>query len=363
MLNELDLHVTNRCTASCKYCCFSSNRNDLPELSFNEIKLLMRDAVNLGCRHVHLTGGEPLLRDDIEEILSAALGLGLEIRLQTNGLLLDGSCAERLRNLGLHSIMISLDSDRPYEHDAMRGLGTWSSAVEAILAARDAGLTVRVNSVITTVNWHRIHQTARFVRQLGIKTFSAFYFSPIGCGSDMRDVWIAPMEYWAYWRELTNNLQHDPDLDDMDIVIEKGYASWQEAMKIDVSDFSGCGGGCLHTYGKRDYLIVRCDGNVYPCIMGIDGAPLGNIRCQPLGEIYYSSPQWDSLKPTKDPYCTDCKYYALCNEGCRYYPNTISSHDGRCIYGVLIPLCPIMKYNTKTDCFGGSSDDVMLGRE
>ena len=361
MLNELDLHVTNRCTTSCRYCCFSSNRKELPELSTDEIIKIIQDAVSLGCTHVHFTGGEPLLRNDIERLISFANSLGLEIRLQTNGMLLNHSKAESLKAAGLSSIMISLDADRPDEHDSMRGTGTWAMALEAICVARDAGLSVRVNSVITKVNWQRIHQTALFIRKMGIVTYSAFYFSPIGCGSGVQDVWIEPEAYLDYWQKLTHELRQDPSLTEMDIVIEKGYASWKEARNIDIRNFTGCGGGCQHTFFKRDYLIIRCDGNVYPCIMGIDGESLGNIHKQSLSEIYHSSSNWGSLKPFNDPFCRDCEYYALCGEGCRYYPQDCSGHDVRCIRGKIVPLCPIMKYNTKNNSLGGSSDDVLLG--
>lgn len=361
MLSELDLHVTNRCTTSCQYCCFSSNRKKMDEMSTCELMQLMRDAVALGCNHVHFTGGEPLLRDDIEKLITFAGNLGLEMRLQTNGMLLNQRRAEKLMAAGLSSIMISLDADRPEEHDAMRGAGTWALAVKAILAAQDAGMAVRVNSVMTKVNWKRIHQTARFVHNMGITTYSAFYFSPIGSGVDVREVWIRPEAYMDYWRKLTQDMQQDSALAGMDIVIEKGYASWEEAQAIDISAFTGCGGGCQHTYARRDYLIVRCDGSVYPCIMGIDGEPLGNIHQQSLNEIYHNSPRWESLKPRKDPFCDGCEYYALCSEGCRYYPQEGARHDCRCARGRIVPLCPIMKYNTKNDILGGSSDDVLQG--
>lgn len=360
MLSELDIHVTNRCTAACKYCCFSSNRMALPEMNVNELKQTIDDAVALGCSHIHFTGGEPLLREDIFDLLTYAGNLGLQMRLQTNGTLLTKKRAEKLVHSGLTSIMISLDADRPKEHDAMRGEKTWSMAVDAIKIARDAGMKVRVNSVLTKQNWRRIPETIHFVHSLGIRMYSAFYFSPIGCGADAWDAWIEPETYLTYWKELKAELQSDPKLADMDLVIEKGYVSWQEAHQIDISEFTGCGGGCQHTYAKRDYLIVRCDGNVYPCIMSIDSKPLGNLHQTTLGEIYRCSSHWENLKPSIDPYCHGCTHYTLCNEGCRYYPQPLTGHDIRCIKGKLVPLCPIMKYNTRNDSFGGSSDDVIM---
>lgn len=359
MLSELDLHVTNRCTTSCAYCCFSSNRKELPELTTVELKRIIDDAKYLGCTHVHFTGGEPLIRDDIYELIGYASQSGLEMRLQTNGMLLTKDSAFKLIQSGLTSIMISLDSDRPIEHDKLRGDGTWAAAVDAIKNALEVGLSVRVNSVLTKENWSRIHKTILFVQTIGVKKYSAFYFSPIGCGALLKKVWIEPNQYLEYWKKLKAELQLDPTISEMDIVIEKGYADWGEATSIEIKEFTGCGGGCNHTYNSRDYLIVRCDGNVYPCIMSIDHEALGNVKKNSLKEIHSNSALWNKMLPPHDTFCDNCEHYELCGEGCRYYPQNQDGHDIRCVKNKIVPLCPIMKYNTRNDALGGSSEDVM----
>lgn len=362
MLSELDLHITNRCTTQCTYCCFSSNRLNLPELSTAKIKDVMDQALELGCKHIHFTGGEPLLRTDIPELISYASSLGFEIRMQTNGSLLTDVVAQKLVNAGLTSIMISLDSAIESIHDKNRGKGTWNNAIKAINVAQKYFTKVRVNSVLTEINKNSMLNTIRFVKSLGVSDFSAFYFSPIGSGKASRDIWIEPQSYIAFWNELNEAIKSNPDLTEMNIVIEKAYATWDEASSIDITGFTGCGGGCLNTYNNRDYLIVRCDGNVYPCIMAIDSSPLGNINFQTLKDIHKNSPVWDNLLPIRENMCADtCEHYGLCGGGCRYYPTPKNAAmDQRCIYNKLVPLCPIMKYNYKNDSLGGSSDDVMV---
>ena len=94
--------------------------------------------------------------------------------------------------------------------------------------------------------------------------------------------------------------------------------------------------------------------------MSIENDALGNVREKELYEIYVNSSEWRKLLPASVPECKDCIHMALCGEGCRYYPQySDSSRDSRCIMNVLVPLCPIMKYNFKNGRFGGSSDDVM----
>ena len=361
MLNELDLHITNRCTISCDYCCFNSNRLKLEELSTDELKSVMDQAKALGCRHVHFTGGEPLIRDDICQLISYADSNGFEVRLQTNGMLLDEKMAEKLICSGLKSIMISLDSVIPEIHDEIRGKGSWHAAIKAIQTASRLGLKTRVNSVLTKLNMGTVVDTALFLHNMGIRDYSAFYFSPIGAGRHINNnAWIPPKDYYAVWNDIQDRFSQYNALKDMNIIIEKGYASWSEAKNINVKGFTGCGGGCVNTYNNRDYVIVRCDGNVYPCIMAIEETPLGNVRQQSLSYIINNSNVWKMLLPSVSDKCQGCEHYELCGGGCRFYPNKSNnnSNDFRCVYHELVPLCPIMKYNSKNSLLGGSSDDV-----
>lgn len=361
MLNELDLHVTNRCTTKCNYCCFSSNRKSLPEMGTETIVEMLNEAKTLGVEHIHFTGGEPLLRDDILQIVSYANKLNLDMRMQTNGMLLSEELANKLYNSGMKSIMISLDSDTPAIHDKVRGQGTWDAAVKAIKIAKKTGMNVRVNSVLTTENYKGVFETILFVKSLGIHNYSAFYFSPIGCGAEHINYWIEPKEYLNFWCDLQHRIETEKSISDMNIIIEKGYATWEEASQIDTRNFTGCGGGCLNTYHNRDYLILRCDGNIYPCIMAIDSKPLGNIYKSSLTDIYKNSEVWNYLIPKESTQCEKCGHSLLCNGGCRYYPfENEDNHDSRCIYNEIVPLCPIMKYNSKNKNLGGSSEDVLV---
>jgi len=332
----------------------------LTELGTEEFKNLISQAIEMGCKHIHFTGGEPLMRDDIIELIHFASANHVDIRMQTNGKLLDLKKAKMLKMAGLNSVMISLDSVSPQIHDANRGKGTWDSAVSAIKTALAVFDQVRVNSVLTKMNMDTIFDTIHFVKSLGVMNYSAFYFSPIGSGRTRQDVWIPPKEYLDFWKKLQQRIGSDSSLSQMNIIIEKAYADWNEAKEIDVSGFTGCGGGCLNTYYNRDYLIVRCDGNVYPCILSIDSEPLGNIRNDSLEYIHKNSKIWDRLLPITSRRCKqECEHYALCGGGCRYYPLNNFEEDKRCIFNELVPLCPIMKYNSKNQTLGGSSEDVM----
>ncbi len=362
MLEEIDLHVTNRCTTQCNYCCYQSNRLKLNELSIEEIRKVLFEAKELGARHIHITGGEPLIRKDIFDIVAICKKMGFFVRMQTNGDLVNQYIIKELEQVGLEEIMVSLDSYQEKINDINRGNGEFLKAINAIKLLLNSKINVRVNSVITKQNCKDIYNTISYLHKLGVKNYSGFYFSPIGSGKKNKELWMNPQEYINFWDDLTHKLSNTCIINDMNIIVEKGYIKWNECMEIDVSSFSGCGGGCLNNYKKREYLIIRCDGNVYPCIMSIDGEPLGNVFNESLMEIYNRSIIWEKLKPIGSNYCAGCDNYNICVEGCRFFPRLYDDecdYDDRCVYGELIPICPIMKYNHKNGKMGGSSDEVI----
>lgn len=365
MLKELDLHVTNRCTARCSYCSYTSAQMDLPQMDLKTIADVIGQAKSLGAEHVHITGGEPLLREDLEMIVRQIRSLQMHVRIQTNGMLLTDGRIHSLKDAGVEDIMVSLDSCEKEFHERLRGKDTYAPTVSAIEKLLQSGMELRVNSVICRSNKDKIMDTIEFLYNMGVRNYSAFYFSPIGRGKELKQEWMEPEEYRRFWLNLQKKLTVSREkYADMNIVIEKGYASWQEAHYINNKNFSGCGGGCASAYHNREYLIVRSDGNVYPCIMAADHEYLGNIFENSLADIYESSENWQHLINHLCEHCADCEHRQVCHGGCRYYPEmgsrvTEHCHDQRCRKGFLVPLCPIMKYNMVTDKLGGSSEEVM----
>lgn len=87
-LPKLDLNITNRCNFRCIHCCFNSGETTLPEFSFEKIKEILKEFKTLGGERIDITGGEPLLRSDLPEIIKLGKDLNLKIELVTNGSLL-----------------------------------------------------------------------------------------------------------------------------------------------------------------------------------------------------------------------------------------------------------------------------------
>ena len=155
-VRDLRISVTDRCNFRCTYCMpksvFGRDYTFMPRrelLTFEEIERVVRTFVPLGVRKIRLTGGEPLLRRDVEVLVSMLSRIpGLDLTLTTNGALLPRK-AQALREAGLSRITVSLDS---LDDETFRAMNDVDFPVERVLegidAAAEAGLPVKVNAVV-----------------------------------------------------------------------------------------------------------------------------------------------------------------------------------------------------------------------
>src|SRR5689334_19749157 len=153
-LETLRISITDRCNFRCVYCMpkevFGRDYAFLERsalLSFEEIQRVARVFAQLGVKKIRLTGGEPLVRRNVEQLVAMLHELGLEIALTTNGALLPAK-AEALKAAGLDRVTVSLDS---VDDATFKALNDVDFPVQRVLdgidAARDAGLPVKVNAV------------------------------------------------------------------------------------------------------------------------------------------------------------------------------------------------------------------------
>ncbi|MBM3148314.1 MAG: radical SAM protein, partial [Actinobacteria bacterium] len=134
----------------------AASQGQRPPLSIDELRRVIAECLDLGVGNVTFTGGEPLLRDDLEELIA---GVGREratVQVFTNGLLPDERRAAALKEAGLHAVHVSLDSPDPRRHDALRGApGASAAARRAVAAARSAGLLVGLSTYATNRSTER----------------------------------------------------------------------------------------------------------------------------------------------------------------------------------------------------------------
>ena len=169
---KLRVSVTDRCNMRCMYCMPRGNVrwfNEQDVLDYREISRLVSILANLGIERIRLTGGEPLLRPKLENLIVSLARLeGINsISMTTNGLLF-GEKAKKLKDAGLESVNISLDTFRSARFKAITGLDRINKVIEAINAAENVGLNVKINTVVIR-GWNddEIVDFARFARDTG----------------------------------------------------------------------------------------------------------------------------------------------------------------------------------------------------
>src|SRR6185369_6688675 len=150
--SRLWLYTNFDCNLRCDYCCVRSSPSaPRRELGLERVQRIAREAKQLGVREIFVTGGEPFLLDDIDEILIACANAAPTTVL-TNGMLFTGRRVETLSALPRDRIVlqISLDSATPDLHDRHRGPGTWARTQEGIQRARGLGFRVRLAATVSS---------------------------------------------------------------------------------------------------------------------------------------------------------------------------------------------------------------------
>lgn len=161
--------LTYRCNQNCLYC--GCNRFKSREMSTEEALRLIREMAEAGTRRLGFTGGEPLLREDLEELILASSKKGITTTLNSNGSLVP----ERIGELkGLDFLVLTLDGP-PEIHDGQRGAGTYEKVMAAVRAANRAGIKVWIVCVLTRANIDHIDFVLKTAREEGFE----IYFNPV----------------------------------------------------------------------------------------------------------------------------------------------------------------------------------------
>ena len=309
-LRELDFHVTNRCNLTCIHCCYDSGQRQMEELTTDEVFNTLIDAKKVSAEHFHITGGEPLLRKDLFDIISFAVSLGYCVELLSNGILINKDKIEKLASIGLDSIGISLDGDYK-AMKTIRGITQtqYSSIVQTISNCLSSGLKTKVNSVVFPENISGLEQTVKFVDKLGVNEHRIYYFSPIGRGQD-REI-VPPLEWYKFVKNKLIGVPHSDRL-------------FVEFAFDDKRNFY------CRASEQGDYAQIMCDGKVFPCAVMTAFGPIGDLKQESFDVIWNDSERWKE-------YCRRFSSFDVCPE----YSYLISEAKG------LYPSCPCTKVELK----------------
>ena len=204
--------VTQACDLVCKHCRASAKENaDPEELNTALSKQLVEQAASFARRPtVVFTGGDPLKRADLFELIGHAVSCGLQVALTPSATpLATREAFERAKQAGVHALGISLDGANAATHDAFRGWeGSFERTLGMLADARALGFPVQVNTTITRRNFHQIDRIAELLASQGIAMWSAFFLVPVGRG--LEEERIRPEEYEIAFERLWHHAQCQP---------------------------------------------------------------------------------------------------------------------------------------------------------
>jgi MoaA/NifB/PqqE/SkfB family radical SAM enzyme len=265
--------VTYRCPCGCFHCSAKPfHRADAAELSTAEARDVIDQCLDMGVSNITFTGGEPLLREDVFDLIAYVDKKKAITSLFTNGRLLDERAVRRLKEAGLYTLFVSLDSDSADEHDRLRrSPGLFQAAVEGIQRAQKNGLLVGLSSYCGRTNVERGHHVRmhRLARQLGLLT--VLLFDAVPTGNLLKNT-----------EEMLTDAQHKTLSDYTTSVFRDGLGpplasqSWQNSLEGYLSGI-GCFAGFIQCY-------ISAYGDVSPC----DFTPLsfGNLRQERLRRVW-----------------------------------------------------------------------------
>ncbi|MGQ9719130.1 MAG: radical SAM protein [Nitrososphaerales archaeon] len=364
-------NFTNRCNLNCLHCHQdSSPMSSYPELTTSQAFKVIDNMSDAGVAILTFSGGEPLLRSDLYDVIRRADDNGMLCTIASNGTLITLEVAKKLAEAGIKRVEIGLDGARAETHDFLRNkLGSFEATIKGI---RNCA-TVGFNELATTMTLHskninELEETMDLAEKLGATRFYLNRLIPAGRGVEACYLDVTPREkikalealYKKFYKSVTEGfgmqcyargmtyyarLGYEHSKGKVFTVSEalSGYESmFQEKFGLEVSKivrrlatgFGGCSAGLT-------YAGLTASGDLIPCVPA-SSIKLGNLLEQNLEEIWSQNELLNYIRNRKalKGSCKICAYNDLCG-GCRYTAYITHGDwlgpDASCPFGSKIP--------------------------
>ena len=332
--------ITMGCNMRCGHC-GSSCKERLPdELTTEEALSLIDQIADLGLRWITLSGGEPLMREDLPLLVQKFASRSVIVNIITNGWFIDASLAQSLKDSGVSTVAISIDGTAEI-HDSIRMAGSFKRIEEAIAHLKSADVNVGAVTTISKKNMDCLPELRRTLVSLGVNSWQVQLGQPMGNFKD-RPEWVSDPSAipliidFCYETWLAGAINIRP----ADCI---GYYSEKEMIIRQKPEMSGSiWNGC--NAGLRSFGILQ-NGDILGCTSIREKAFVeGNIRNTPLSRIWHDPERfsWRRSMTKADLVgdCATCLYGSRCLGGC---PNVrltmngnINSENVYCAYNLAI---------------------------
>jgi pyrroloquinoline quinone biosynthesis protein E len=299
--------LTHACPLSCSYC---SNPLELTkrsaELATADWHRVLDEAADLGVLQSHFSGGEPLLRRDLVELVGHASSLGMYTNLVTSAIGLSRPRAQALREAGLDHVQVSIQADEPVLSDRLAGISSFDKKIEAARLVKELGWPLTLNVVLHRQNIDRVEAILGWVEELGADRVELANTQYYGWALANRSALLPSREQLENAEKVTRAFRERlRDRTDVIYVIPDYYSQYPKP--------------CMGGWGDRQ-LVIGPEGNAWPCLSAHElPLPKANVREHPLDWIWRSSPMFTAFRGTDwmpDP-CRSCDRREVDLGGCR----------------------------------------------
>ncbi len=313
--------TTRNCNLNCVHCRAAATCGPYTgELDTQAGLKLLDQIAEVAKPIIILTGGEPLLRDDIFDLAKYGNDKGLRMVMAPNGTLVTPSVASKMADAGIQRISVSLDGATAQEHDRFRGVeGAYQGALDGIANAKAAGVEFQINTTITKTNLDQIPKIFALAESLGAVAHHIFLLVPTGRGKYIVDQAIDAQEYektlnWFYEQRDKTSLQLKATCAPHYYRILRQRAR-EDGQKVTFEShgLDAVTRGCMAGAG---FCFVSHQGIVQPC--GFLELNCGDVTQQSFGEIWRYSNHFQKLRDfgQLEDKCGCCEYRRVCG-GCR----------------------------------------------
>jgi pyrroloquinoline quinone biosynthesis protein E len=299
--------LTHACPLSCSYC---SNPLELTkrsaEIGTDDWRRVLDEAADLGVLQSHFSGGEPLLRRDVVDLVAHASGLGMYTNLVTSAIGLSRPRAEALHAAGLDHVQVSIQADEPVLSDRLAGISSFDKKMEAARLVKELGWPLTLNVVLHRQNIDRIGAILDRVEELEADRVELANTQYYGWALRNRSALLPSREQLEHAEEVTRAARERlRGRTDVIYVIPDYYAQYPKP--------------CMGGWGSRQ-LVVGPEGNAWPCLAAHElPLPPANVQEHDLAWIWRSSPMFTAFRGTDwmpDP-CASCERREVDLGGCR----------------------------------------------
>jgi len=299
--------VTYRCNLNCGFCYVGAK--EYGELSTNDAKkVLFKIIKEAQVPSVSFTGGEPLLRKDLCELVKYASELGLWTNLITNGTLITEERVQVLKDAGLSSVQVSIEGHNPEVHDRATGkLGSFDATVKGIKLLLKAGIPVHTNTTVSRINLPYLEEIVLLAKKIGLQRLSMNLVIPCGSASERKDLWVSYSEVGDHIMRVKHRAEQ-----------ENIKFLWYSPVPMCTFNPIAYGFGNKSCAAITGLLSIDPLGNIIPCSSW--RKPVGSLLTEKFTTIWNSEMlgYFKNIEYAPEE-CRECIHLEVCKGACPLY--------------------------------------------